>query len=123
MLYEVITGGSWKVGGRVIHDSHPHGVLTAEEVLKVSSNIGSAKIGRMLQKERLHRYLLDFGFGQKSGVELSGEENGILRNPSRWFEIDLATISFGQGVSVTPLQLTAATAAIANGGYLMEPYP
>ena len=85
-------GGAWKVGGRVIHDSHPHGVLTAEEVLKVSSNIGSAKIGRMLQKERLHRYLLDFGFGQKSGIELSGEENGILRNPSRWFEIDLATI-------------------------------
>lgn len=115
-------GGSWKVGGRVIHDSHPHGVLTAEDVLKVSSNIGSAKIGRMLQKERLNKYLRDFGFGQKAGIELSGEENGILRDPSRWFEIDLATISFGQGVSITPLQLTTATAAIANGGYLMEPY-
>jgi cell division protein FtsI (penicillin-binding protein 3) len=115
-------GGSWKVGGRVIHDSHPHGVLTAEDVLKVSSNIGSAKIGRMLEKKRLHQYLRDFGFGQKGGIDLPGEELGILRDPSRWFEIDLATISFGQGVSVTPLQLTAATAAIANGGYLMEPY-
>jgi cell division protein FtsI (penicillin-binding protein 3) len=115
-------GGSWKVGGRVIHDSHPHGVLTAEEVLKVSSNIGSAKIGRMLERKRLHTYLRDFGFGAKSGLELPGEENGILRDPSRWFEIDLATISFGQGVSITPLQLAAATGAIANGGNLMEPY-
>ena len=92
------------------------------EVITVSSNIGTAKIGRMLEKKRLHQYLVDFGFGQKGGVDLPGEENGILRDPSRWFEIDLATISFGQGVSVTPLQLTAATAAIANGGYLMEPY-
>ncbi|TLM65813.1 MAG: PASTA domain-containing protein [Deltaproteobacteria bacterium] len=115
-------GGSWKVGGRVIHDSHPHGVLTAEEVLKVSSNIGSAKIGRMLERKRLYGYLREFGFGLKTGLELPGEENGILRDPSRWFEIDLATISFGQGVSVTPLQLAAATGAIANGGALMEPY-
>ena len=115
-------GGSWKVGGRVIHDSHPHGILTAEDVLKVSSNIGTAKIGRMLDRKRLHQYLTDFGFGHKTGIELPAEENGILRDPSRWFEIDLATISFGQGVSVTPLQLAAATGAIANGGALMEPY-
>jgi len=114
--------GSYRVGGRTIHDHHPHGILTAEEVIKVSSNIGSAKIGKMLERQRLHSYLRDFGFGQKSGIDLRGEENGILRDPSRWFEIDLATISFGQGISVTPLQLAAATAAIANGGYLMEPY-
>lgn len=114
--------GSWRVGGRTIHDSHPHGILTAEEVLKVSSNIGSAKIGKMLERKRLHSYLRDFGFGMKSGLDLPGEENGILRDPSRWFEIDLATISFGQGVSITPLQLATATGAIANGGYLMEPY-
>jgi cell division protein FtsI (penicillin-binding protein 3) len=114
--------GSYRVGGRTIHDHHPHGILTAEEVLKVSSNIGSAKIGKMLERKRLHSYLRDFGFGQKSGIDLPGEENGILRDPTRWFEIDLATISFGQGISITPLQLAAATAAIANGGYLMEPY-
>jgi cell division protein FtsI (penicillin-binding protein 3) len=76
----------------------------------------------MLERKRLHQYLSDFGFGNKSGIELPAEENGILRDPSRWFEIDLATISFGQGVSVTPLQLAAATGAIANGGALMEPY-
>jgi cell division protein FtsI (penicillin-binding protein 3) len=114
--------GSYRVGGRTIHDSHPHGILTAEEVLKVSSNIGSAKIGKMLERKRLHSYLRDFGFGQKTVIDLPGEENGILRDPSRWFEIDIATISFGQGVSVTPLQLAVATAAIANGGNLMEPY-
>ncbi len=114
--------GSYRVGGRTIHDHHPHGILTAEEVLKVSSNIGSAKIGKMLERKRLHAYMRDFGFGQKSGIDLQGEEVGILRDPSRWFEIDIATISFGQGVSVTPLQLAAATAAIANGGYLMAPY-
>lgn len=115
-------GGSWKVGGRVIHDSHPHGILTVEEVIKVSSNIGTAKVGRMLERKRLHSYLREFGFGQKSGIELPGEEGGILRDPSRWYEIDLATISFGQGVSVTPLQMAAANAALANGGRLMEPY-
>ncbi len=114
--------GSYRVGGRTIHDHHPHGILTAEEVLKVSSNIGSAKIGKMLERKRLHAYLRDFGFGQKTGIDLPGEENGILRDPSNWFEIDIATISFGQGVSVTPLQLAAATGVIANGGYLMEPY-
>ena len=114
--------GSYRVGGRTIHDHHPYGILTAEDVLKVSSNIGSAKIGKMLERKRLHSYLRDFGFGQRSGIDLKGEEVGILRDPSRWFEIDLATISFGQGVSVTPMQLAAATAAIANGGYLMEPY-
>jgi cell division protein FtsI (penicillin-binding protein 3) len=114
--------GSYRVGGRTIHDHHPYGILTAEEVIKVSSNIGSAKIGKMLERKRLHTYLRNFGFGQKSGIELRGEEVGILHDPSKWFEITLATISFGQGISVTPLQLAAATAAIANGGYLMEPY-
>jgi cell division protein FtsI (penicillin-binding protein 3) len=114
--------GSWRVGGRTIHDTHPHGLITVEEVLKVSSNIGSAKIGKMLERKRLHQYLRDFGFGQKLGVDLPGEEVGILRDPQRWFEIELANIAFGQGVSVTPLQLASATAAIANGGYLMEPY-
>ena len=114
--------GSYRVGGRTIHDHHPYGILTAEDVLKVSSNIGSAKIGKMLERKRLHSYLRDFGFGQRSGIDLRGEEIGILRDPSRWFEIDIATISFGQGVSVTPLQLAVATGAIANGGYLMEPY-
>jgi cell division protein FtsI (penicillin-binding protein 3) len=114
--------GSYKVGGRVIHDHHPYGRLTPGEVLKYSSNIGSAKIGKALERERFYRYLRDFGFGVKSGIDLPGENGGLLRRPNQWFEADLAAISFGQGVTVTPLQLATATAAIANNGTMMKPY-
>ncbi|HXV20588.1 MAG TPA: penicillin-binding transpeptidase domain-containing protein [Desulfuromonadales bacterium] len=114
--------GSFKVGGKVIRDHHPHGRLTVAEILKVSSNIGFAKIGKTLERERFHRYITDFGFGARTGIDLPGEVTGLVRKPSQWFEIDLAAISFGQGVTVTPLQLAAATAAIANGGNLMAPY-
>ncbi len=114
--------GSWRVGGKVIHDHHPYGRLKLHEVLKVSSNIGSAKIGKALERERYYNYLRGFGFGETSGVELPGEQPGLLRKPSQWFEIDLAAISFGQGLTVTPLQVAMATAAVANNGYLMAPY-
>jgi cell division protein FtsI (penicillin-binding protein 3) len=106
----------------VIHDHHPYGRLTPGEVLKYSSNIGSAKIGKALERERFYRYLRDFGFGVKSGIDLPGENGGLLRRPNQWFEADLAAISFGQGVTVTPLQLATATAAIANNGTMMKPY-
>lgn len=112
--------GKFRVGGRTIHDHKPHGSLTASEVMKVSSNIGTAKLGKMLERERLYRYLSEFGFGSPTGIDLPGEVSGLLRRPSQWFEIDVATISFGQGISVTPLQLARATVALANGGYLMS---
>jgi cell division protein FtsI (penicillin-binding protein 3) len=114
--------GRFEVGGKVIRDHKGYGRLNLADMLKYSSNIGFAKIGKKLERERLYGYLRDFGFGQKTGVDLPGEEDGVLRNPNRWFEIDLATASFGQGVSVTPLQMAAAMGAIANGGMLMEPY-
>jgi len=114
--------GSYKVGGKVIHDHHPYERLTVAEILKYSSNIGSAKIAKALERERFHRYITDFGFGARSGIDLPGEVAGLVRRPAQWFEIDLAAIAFGQGISVTPLQLAAATAAIANGGKLMAPY-
>jgi cell division protein FtsI (penicillin-binding protein 3) len=114
--------GVYKVGGKVIHDHHPYGNLTLSEVLKYSSNIGAAKIGKSLERERLYRYLTDFGFGSPTGLDLPGEVGGVLRKPSRWFEVDLAAISFGQGMTVTPVQLASATAVIANGGFLMAPY-
>jgi len=114
--------GSYRVGGKTIHDHHPYGKLTLPEVIKYSSNIGAAKIGKRLERERLHRYLTDFGFGEPTGIELPGESRGLLRAPEDWFEVDLAAISFGQGLTVTPLQLATATAAIANGGYLMRPF-
>ena len=114
--------GVFRVGGKDIHDHKKYQKLTPAEIIKYSSNIGSAKIGKMLERKTFHRYLTDFGFGQPTGIDLPGEVNGLLRPPDKWFEVDLAAISFGQGVSVTSVQLTAATAAIANGGYLMEPY-
>ena len=114
--------GVFRVGGKDIHDHKKYQKLTPSEIIKYSSNIGSAKIGKMLERKAFHRYLTDFGFGQPTGIDLPGEVIGLLRPPDKWFEVDLAAISFGQGVSVTSVQLTAATAAIANGGYLMEPY-
>jgi len=114
--------GSYDVGGKVVHDHHPYGKLTIEEILKYSSNIGVAKIASLLGRERLHDFLRDFGFGSRTGVDLPGESSGLLRDSSQWFDIDLAAIAFGQGVSVTPLQLALAASAIANGGVLMAPY-
>ena len=114
--------GRYSFGGRIIRDDHPHGRVSVAEVLKYSSNIGSAKIGLKLGDDRLHRYLKAFGFGDKSGVDLPGEASGGLRPVSRWYGTDIATISFGQGVSTTALQLVAATSAVANGGLLMKPY-
>lgn len=114
--------GRYSFGGRIIRDDHPHGRATVAEVLKYSSNIGSAKIGFKLGEERLHRYLRSFGFGEKSSIDLPGEASGLLRPPSKWYSIDLATISFGQGVSITAIQLLNGVSAIANGGVLMKPY-
>jgi len=114
--------GRYSFGGRIIRDDHPHGRISVAEVLKYSSNIGSAKIGLKLGDDRLHRYLKAFGFGDKSGVDLPGEASGGLRPVSRWYGSDLATISFGQGVSTTALQLVGAMSAVANGGLLMKPY-
>ena len=114
--------GDWKVGKWTIHDSHPHGWLSFAEVIQYSSNIGAAKVGDRLGRERYYAWLKKFGFGQRTGIELPDESPGILRDGKSWARIDLATHSFGQGISVTPLQMVAAYAAIANGGRLMRPY-
>lgn len=114
--------GRFTVGGKTIRDHKKFKQLTLKEMLKYSSNIGFAKLGKALEREKFYSYIRDFGFGEPTGLDLPGEVGGMLRTPSRWFEIDLAAISFGQGLSVTPLQMTAAMAAIANGGLLMEPY-
>jgi cell division protein FtsI (penicillin-binding protein 3) len=115
--------GRWQVGGRTIGDAqHKYGVLTIPEVMKHSSNICAAKIGFLLGSEKLHGWLSRFGFGAKTGIELPGELDGLLRPGHSWREIELANVSFGQGLSVTPLQVVRAAAAIANGGLLVEPH-
>lgn len=115
-------GGSYAIGGRTIHDTHKYGRLSIAEILKYSSNIGVAKIGSKLGPSRLYTYLKNFGIGEKSGIDLPGETSGMLRQWSQWYGIDLATISFGQGVTASSIQLAAAFSAIANGGVLMKPY-
>jgi len=114
--------GRYSVGGKTIRDHKKFKNLSLKEVLKFSSNIGFAKLGKRLERERFYSYIHNFGFGEQTGLDLPGEVEGMLRSPSHWFEIDLAAISFGQGISVTPIQMAAAMAAIANGGLLMEPY-
>jgi cell division protein FtsI (penicillin-binding protein 3) len=113
--------GRMKIGKYTIHDAHPHGVLSTAEVIQKSSNIGATKIARRLGKERLHEYLLNFGFGKPTGVGLPGERAGRVRRPERWGDIGLATISFGQGITATPLQMLSALAAVGNGGMLQPP--
>lgn len=114
--------GRYSVGGKTIRDHKKFEQLTLEEVLKYSSNIGSAKLGKALERERFYSYIRNFGFGEQTGLDLPGEVEGMLRSASKWFEIDLAAISFGQGLSVTSIQMASAMGAIANGGLLMEPY-
>jgi cell division protein FtsI (penicillin-binding protein 3) len=115
--------GVWHLGAReVIHDVHPYGALTVQQVVQKSSNIGAAKIGHKLGGERLYRYLQDFGFGRKSGILFPGESTGLLKNLRLCRSpLDRATLAFGQGVSVTVLQMTMALAAMGNDGVLMEP--
>lgn len=114
--------GSYCIGKRIIHDVHPHGLLSVTEVIKYSSNIGASKIAQHLGKDRFYQYIRKFGFGQLSGIELPGEVTGSVPPSSQWRDINLSTISFGQGISVTALQMAAAYSVIANGGVLMRPY-
>lgn len=114
--------GSYSIGGRTIHDTHKLGRTSVADVLKYSSNIGAAKIGGKLGQERLYRYLKGFGFGDRTGIDLPGETGGTLRDRSQWFAVDLANISFGQGMTASALQLASAVSAVANGGTLMKPY-
>lgn len=114
--------GRRKVGSKVIRDVSPRGDLTVEQAIVVSSNICASKIGELLGRDKYHDYLERFGFGSKTGIDLPGESAGLMLPSRKWGQIELATISFGQGISVTALQITSALAAIANGGYLMKPY-
>ncbi len=114
--------GSYAVGGKIIHDTRKYGWLSLGEIIKVSSNIGASKVGKKLGRGKFYQHLKGFGFGSKTGVDLPGEVAGFLPHPQSWSEVGLANISFGQGLSLTALQLTSALAAIANGGVMMRPY-
>jgi len=116
--------GVWHLGAKeVIHDVHPYGSLTVQQVIQKSSNIGAAKISHKVGPKRLDQYLHDFGYGSRTGILFPGETAGLVKNLSRTRSlIDRTTVAFGQGVSITPLQMTLALAAMGNGGVLMEPH-
>ncbi|GAB2542982.1 stage V sporulation protein D [Gracilibacillus alcaliphilus] len=121
---EFYDSGSIEVGGTTLHcwKRGGHGHQTFLEVVQNSCNPGFIVLGQKLGKEKLFSYINQFGFGEKTGVDLQGEAKGILFNLDRVGPVELATTSFGQGVSVTPLQQVMAVSAAVNGGYLYEPY-
>lgn len=113
--------GQFQVATDTINDTHPYELLTLHEVIKYSSNIGAAKIADRIGPEVLYETLRSFGFGEKTGIDSPGEAAGTLRHWQSWRKIDHATIAFGQGVSVSAVQLISAVSAIANDGVLMKP--
>lgn len=113
--------GKYRVGGYTVHDTSPHEWLSLSQIIKFSSNIGAAKISETIGDKALHHYLSAFGFGDKTRMGSPGESTGTLLPYTKWSKIDAAAISFGQGVSVTGVQLISAISAIANNGKLMQP--
>jgi cell division protein FtsI (penicillin-binding protein 3) len=116
--------GCAMIGGRTLCNAgfRSYGQTTITQILARSQNAGAVFVASKLGANDLNAYLNSFGFGQRTGVDLSAETTGIVRPLAEWYPVDLGTISFGQGLSVTPLQLASAYAAIANGGTLYRPY-
>jgi len=113
--------GSFQVPGKTIHDHHPNGDLTPAGILRVSSNIGAVKVAYQLGPAAHYEALRRFGFGSATNSRFPGESAGLLRPWKDWMPVDHATIAYGQGINVTPIQLAAATSALANGGLWVQP--
>ena len=114
--------GQYVVENTVVHDHHKNGWMTFAQVLQRSSNIGMVKVVEHLAPEKLAWYINAFGFGQKTDVDLTGEQRGLTKDLRDWSRRTRASIAMGQEIGVTPLQLVMAVSAIANGGWLMRPY-
>jgi cell division protein FtsI (penicillin-binding protein 3) len=114
--------GSITVAGRLVHDHHPFGSLTIPEALAKSSNVAAIKLGIRVGDPTMYEYIRRFGFGAKTGIELPGETNGILRKVERWQPSSIGSIAIGQEVGVTPVQMVAAFGALANDGMRIAPH-
>ncbi len=114
--------GSILVAGRLIHDWHPFGVLSVRDVLALSSDVGSIKIALNVGAPRFYDTMRRFGIGQLTGIELPGENRGLLRPLENWTASSIGSVAIGQEVSVTPVQIISAISAIANGGTLYRPH-
>jgi len=113
--------GLWNFGGAALHDHRAFSYLSVRDILVKSSNIGAAKLALSVGEQRFYEYIRRFGFGERTGIELPGEINGLIRPPKAWSKISITRIPMGHEVGVTPLQMTVAMAAIANGGKLVTP--
>ena len=115
--------GAIKVGSNTVRDVRAYGDLSVSEIIKYSSNIGSLKIGGLLGNDLLYNYLTRFSFGERTGLaHWPSETPGLLRPPRNWYAIDAANIAFGQGLTVTALQMVMAMSSLANDGVMMKPY-
>ncbi len=119
-VFDCEMGEIW-IKRRRIRDHHPYGLLSMPEVLMKSSNVGIIKIGYRLGDRRLHKYIRQFGFGQATGIGLPGEVHGLVRRLSDWSGSSLASLSMGQEIGVSALQMARLFGVIANGGTLVEP--
>jgi cell division protein FtsI (penicillin-binding protein 3) len=114
--------GRIEIAGNVINDHEVFDQLTFTQAVARSSDIGMIRVAQRLGRENFARYVRDFGFGATSGIDLPGESAGLFRPTTRWSALSLPTLSFGQEIGVTALQITMAAGAVANGGYLMKPF-
>jgi cell division protein FtsI/penicillin-binding protein 2 len=116
--------GPVKIGEYLIRtwDNKYEGKISMTRILQKSSNVGMVYVGEKLGKDKLYSYLEKYGFGQLTGIDLQGETAGYLKPKNSWYPIDFATVTFGQGIAVTPIQMIRAFASIINGGYLLRPY-
>ena len=113
--------GTILVAGRLIHDWHPFGVLSVREILAHSSDVGAIKVALQLGAPSSTTRFAAFGIGQLTGIELPGENRGLLRPLENWSASSIGSLAMGQEVSVTPIQIISAISAIANGGTLYRP--
>jgi cell division protein FtsI/penicillin-binding protein 2 len=113
--------GHFAFAGRVLHDHGSYGMLSVENIITKSSNIGAAKIGIKLGQQRVHDYVCSFGFGARTGIPLPGEVKGIVHDPKNWSKVTIAQIPMGHGIAITRLQMVMAMCAIGNDGWLMRP--
>lgn len=114
--------GAYRVANHILHDHEPLGTITFKQVIEQSSNIGTTKVAQRLGAQRMYNYAHHFRFGIKTGIDLPGEAQGILKPVSRWSKTSIGAIPIGQEVTVTPIQLMGAISAIANDGIYMRPF-
>jgi cell division protein FtsI (penicillin-binding protein 3) len=114
--------GRYQIGNNIVHDVHAYGPLSLRDILKYSSNIGAAKIGEKIGSDVFYRQLEAFGFGARTGIDCPGESPGVVQPLEGLSAMDALASCFGQGLSTSALQLTAAVSAVANDGVLMKPY-